>query len=106
VLKFKRKLIKFSNYSLCITVPKKMTDKLGWEKGDLLNLFFSEDDKTIKLAKTRLAAANVALKEEEKAELIKSLSLEDIEPTKESEPVVLYQREKSNSDDKNKDLRW
>lgn len=30
----KRKLIKFSNYSLCITLPKWLLRKLEWDKGD------------------------------------------------------------------------
>lgn len=34
----KRRLIKFSNYSMCITLPKWVIDKLEWKKGDLLTL--------------------------------------------------------------------
>jgi len=34
----KRKLIKFSNYSLCVTLPKWVIKKLHWEKGDLVDL--------------------------------------------------------------------
>lgn len=29
-----RQLIKFSNYSLCITLPKEYIDNLGWQQGD------------------------------------------------------------------------
>jgi antitoxin component of MazEF toxin-antitoxin module len=31
---YKRSLIKFSNYSLCVTLPKTMLSKLGLDKGD------------------------------------------------------------------------
>lgn len=33
-----RRLIKFSNYSMCITIPKWVVDQLNWQKGDLLTL--------------------------------------------------------------------
>jgi antitoxin component of MazEF toxin-antitoxin module len=31
---YKRSLIKFSNYSLCVTLPKTMLNKLDLDKGD------------------------------------------------------------------------
>lgn len=31
---YRRRLIKFSNYSLCVTLPKAMLDKLQLGKGD------------------------------------------------------------------------
>ena len=31
---YKRNLIKFSNYSLCVTLPKAMLNKLSLDKGD------------------------------------------------------------------------
>lgn len=31
---YKRSLIKFSNYSLCVTLPKAMLNKLNLDKGD------------------------------------------------------------------------
>lgn len=34
----KRRLIKFSNYSMCITLPKWVIDQLEWHKGDELTL--------------------------------------------------------------------
>lgn len=34
----KRKLIKFSNYSLCVTLPKWVIRDLKWKKGDLVNM--------------------------------------------------------------------
>jgi antitoxin component of MazEF toxin-antitoxin module len=34
----KRKLIKFSNYSLCVTLPKWVIRELKWKKGDLVNM--------------------------------------------------------------------
>ena len=34
----KRKLIKFSNYSLCVTLPKWVIKNFNWKKGDLINM--------------------------------------------------------------------
>lgn len=34
----RRRLIKFSNYSMCITLPKWVLDELKWQKGDLITL--------------------------------------------------------------------
>lgn len=34
----KRKLIKFSNYSLCVTLPKWVIKSFNWKKGDLINM--------------------------------------------------------------------
>lgn len=34
----KRKLIKFSNYSLCITLPKWVVNNFKWKKGDIVNV--------------------------------------------------------------------
>lgn len=34
----KRRLIKFSNYSMCVTLPKWVIDRLEWKKGDQLTL--------------------------------------------------------------------
>lgn len=33
-----RRLIKFSMYSYCITLPKDFVSNLGWKKGDLLKI--------------------------------------------------------------------
>lgn len=38
----KRKLIKFSNYSLCITLPKWIVKKLEWDKGDEVDVEIDE----------------------------------------------------------------
>jgi len=35
----KRKLIKFSNYSLCVTIPKWVVKTLNWKKGDSVNMY-------------------------------------------------------------------
>lgn len=37
-----RKLIKFSNYSLCVTLPKWVIKELKWGKGDTVKLFVDE----------------------------------------------------------------
>lgn len=37
-----RKLIKFSNYSLCVTLPKWVIKELKWVKGDVVKLLVDE----------------------------------------------------------------
>lgn len=37
-----RKLIKFSNYSLCVTLPKWVIKELKWGKGDVVKMFVDE----------------------------------------------------------------
>lgn len=37
-----RKLIKFSNYSLCVTLPKWVIKELKWNKGDTVKLLVDE----------------------------------------------------------------
>jgi len=49
----KRKIIKFSNYSFCVTLPKKAVDKLGWGKGDDVSVNFDEKTKRINIFKSR-----------------------------------------------------
>lgn len=34
----KRRLISFSNYSTCLTLPKKALEKLGWRRGDVISV--------------------------------------------------------------------
>lgn len=46
-----RKLIKFSNYSLCITLPKTVIRKLKWEKGDVVRLVIDESKGEITVRK-------------------------------------------------------
>jgi len=43
----KRKLIKFSNYSLCVTLPKWVVRNLKWKKGDVVDM--QVDDKNGKI---------------------------------------------------------
>ena len=40
----KRKLIKFSNYSLCVTLPKWVIKTLNWKKGDYVNIEIDTDN--------------------------------------------------------------
>lgn len=37
-----RKLIKFSNYSLCVTLPKWVIKELKWNKGDIVKMLVDE----------------------------------------------------------------
>lgn len=46
-----RKLIKFSNYSLCVTLPKSVIRKLKWGKGDVVRLVVDESKGEITVRK-------------------------------------------------------
>lgn len=50
-LETKRKLIKFSNYSFCITLPKEAIDKMGWKKGEAVNVVFDDQAGTMLVSK-------------------------------------------------------
>lgn len=49
----KRKLIKFSNYSLCVTLPKWVVRDLKWKKGDLVNMDVDAGNGKIIISKGR-----------------------------------------------------
>ncbi|OIN89760.1 hypothetical protein CO019_01235 [Candidatus Berkelbacteria bacterium CG_4_9_14_0_2_um_filter_42_30] len=46
-----RKLIKFSNYSLCVTLPKWVIRKLKWGKGDVVRMIVNENKGEILIRK-------------------------------------------------------
>lgn len=46
-----RKLIKFSNYSLCVTLPKWVIKELNWNKGDVVRLIVDEKKAEILIKK-------------------------------------------------------
>jgi len=54
--KSKRKLIKFSNYSFCITLPKSAIDAMAWKKGDTVNATFDEKAKKIVVTKSKIVS--------------------------------------------------
>lgn len=56
-LETKRKLIKFSNYSFCLTLPKTVVDQLGWGKGDEVSVVFDEDKQIITISKSKPQSA-------------------------------------------------
>lgn len=47
----KRKLIKFSNYSLCVTLPKWVTNELNWRKGEIVRIKLDESKKQLLITK-------------------------------------------------------
>jgi bifunctional DNA-binding transcriptional regulator/antitoxin component of YhaV-PrlF toxin-antitoxin module len=51
----KRKIIKFSNYSFCITLPKKAIEALGWKKGQEVSVNFDPKSKKISIFRSRKA---------------------------------------------------
>lgn len=53
----KRKLIKFSNYSFCITLPKKAVETLGWTKGEEVEVNFESRAKRIIVKKNNQPVA-------------------------------------------------
>ena len=52
----KRKLIKFSNYSLCITLPKWLLRNLEWNKGDEVNVEVDELNGKLIISKSQPAS--------------------------------------------------
>jgi len=57
MLEEKRKLIKFSNYSLCVTLPKSVITKLKWVKGDIVSMRVNENSKEIVISKNNTSKA-------------------------------------------------
>lgn len=55
----KRRLIKFSNYSFCITLPKKAVAALGWEKGENVEVVFNSRSKNIVVSKDTAAPEDI-----------------------------------------------
>jgi antitoxin component of MazEF toxin-antitoxin module len=79
----KRKLIKFSNYSLCVTLPKSVITKLKWVKGDIVSMRVSEDTKEIVISKNKNTDKTLNAKE-----------------------TKLTQKKKMTTQDNNKKARW
>jgi len=52
----KRRLIKFSNYSFCITLPKKAVEQLGWGKGEVVDVNFDPKTRRITVGKKKVSA--------------------------------------------------
>jgi bifunctional DNA-binding transcriptional regulator/antitoxin component of YhaV-PrlF toxin-antitoxin module len=73
----KRRLIKFSNYSFCITLPKKAVEQLGWGKGEEVEVDF--DPKTKKIVVSR-PGKEPAKDTPKKATPTQSKSADDIQP--------------------------
>ena len=62
-----RKLIKFSNYSLCVTLPKWLIKKLNWQKGDTVKVVVDEANAEIKIKKSQKKNISVVSKKETKS---------------------------------------
>ena len=60
----KRKLIKFSNYSLCVTLPKWVIKTLDWKKGDYVNLEINADSGKIVISGKKSDSAKPVKKSE------------------------------------------
>lgn len=60
----KRRLIKFSNYSMCVTLPKWVIDQLEWKKGDVLTLVTDVKQGKITLSKAKEEKGDAAAKAE------------------------------------------
>lgn len=80
----KRKLIKFSNYSFCLTLPKFAVERLGWKKGEEVEVEFDEGTEIIKIfkaSKSSSKAANSETKQEKPAKQSKEEPMHDmVEP--------------------------
>lgn len=61
-----RRLIKFSNYSLCVTLPKSVISRMKWKKGDVVQMFVDEKNKNITISKSKINKAKPKTKKVEK----------------------------------------
>jgi len=61
--KERRKLIKFSNYSLCVTLPKWVVKELEWAKGDVVDMSVDAKKGTILISKEKLGKVDDAISE-------------------------------------------
>lgn len=82
-----RQLIKFSNYSLCITLPKEFIDNLGWLQGDRISFSISKDKN--KLVLTKEGAKPRPGNLPEKPETYKSSELTKIEEDNSPTPLII-----------------
>ncbi|MCX6812753.1 MAG: AbrB/MazE/SpoVT family DNA-binding domain-containing protein [Candidatus Berkelbacteria bacterium] len=62
-----RKLIKFSNYSLCITLPASLVRRLKWKKGDTVKLVADEEKGEVSISKSKKVLATKKSKAELKS---------------------------------------
>ena len=58
----KRKLIKFSNYSLCVTLPKWVIKELDWKKGDVIDMEVDKKNWKIIISKGKKAKQKITTK--------------------------------------------
>lgn len=79
----KRRLIKFSNYSMCITLPKWVIDQLAWQKGDQLTLTTDVKKGTITLYKDGNQTPRTASSKKEEIEQPQSID-EPTQPNQDS----------------------
>lgn len=87
-----RQLIRFSNYSLCITLPKEFIDILSWQQGDQIAFELNLKDKCLILNK-RITQSKPSLstnppKPKEPALLPPPNSTPAPQPTVTSQPVT------------------
>lgn len=81
----KRKLIKFSNYSYCITLPKQAVAAFGWKKGEELEANFSGNKGQIvisKKSKTKSVAKTVKTARPKSKAKTKKSGVQPIPPLK------------------------
>jgi antitoxin component of MazEF toxin-antitoxin module len=76
----KRKLIKFSNYSFCITLPKKAVEQLGWTKGQEVEVNFDSKNKRIIVGKAGRIVADKPKTVKAKKTTDKSDDTQEIQP--------------------------
>lgn len=78
-LETKRKLIKFSNYSFCITLPKEAIDQMGWKKGDTVAVVFDDSSGKITVSKNKGSNKGNGRSNSKKT-VVSPNSSEDIQP--------------------------
>ncbi|MBI3261217.1 AbrB/MazE/SpoVT family DNA-binding domain-containing protein [Candidatus Berkelbacteria bacterium] len=90
--KNRRRLISFSNYSICITLPKKALEELGWHKGTEVDINVNLGNRSMTLSRTSVAITPPA---------------PPIEAATPADPIIKpYHAMQEQSEEVNEALRW
>ena len=83
-----RQLIKFSNYSLCITLPKEYIDNLGWQQGDRISFKLTNSKNDLILSKNHPEKPIQIERPKGTQEIPKSIQKSQIPPNNIQNPLI------------------
>ncbi len=88
-----RQLIKFSNYSLCITLPKEYIDNLGWQQGDRISFELSKNKTNLVLSRESVIVKSEEIKKPAGTEEIPKEESKPLDPSPNNIPEIVYTEE-------------